>query len=91
MGERIQTAESEIRDRHAVLSQDHNGTAEEREALVNATKSLKLLEKDRASWLERQRDRGAESERQRALDATLRTGVRRTGTTSPSVLLRTVT
>jgi hypothetical protein len=54
MPERIQTAESEIHKRRLVLSQDHSGTPEEREALVNAMSGLKVLQMDAASWLERQ-------------------------------------
>jgi hypothetical protein len=52
--ERIQTAESEIHKRRLVLSQDHSGTLEEREALVNAMGGLRVLRMDAASWLERQ-------------------------------------
>ena len=36
MDQRIQTAESAIHKRRLELSQDHGGTQEEREALVNA-------------------------------------------------------
>ncbi len=54
MQERIQTAESEIHKRRLVLSQDHSGTLEEREALVNAMGGLRVLRMDAASWLERQ-------------------------------------
>ena len=50
--ERLQQAESEIHDRRLALSQDHNGTAEEREALVEAMNGLR---KDVAVWLERQK------------------------------------
>ena len=52
--ERIQTAESEIQKRYGVLSQDHGGTPEEREALANAMNGLKVLRMDAAAWLERQ-------------------------------------
>ena len=54
MQERIQTAESEIHKRRLVLSQDHSGTLEEREALVNAMGGLRVLRMDAASWLEGQ-------------------------------------
>jgi hypothetical protein len=54
MQERIQTAESEIHKRRLVLSQDHSGTPEEREALVNAMSGLRVLRVGAASWLERQ-------------------------------------
>jgi hypothetical protein len=58
VGKRIRTAESEIYKRRVVLSQDHGGTQEERDALVGAMNGLKVLRKDVAGWLERQRDRG---------------------------------
>ncbi len=51
---RIQTAESEIRKRRLLLSQDHGGTLEEREALVNAMGVLSVRRMDAVSWLERQ-------------------------------------
>jgi hypothetical protein len=54
MQERIQGAESEIHQRRLVLAQDHGGTLEEREALVNAMSALRILRTDAASWLERQ-------------------------------------
>ncbi len=54
MEERVQTAESEIHKRRLLLSQDHGGTPEEREALVNAMSGLRILWMDVASWLERQ-------------------------------------
>jgi len=53
MEERVQTAETEIHKRRLVLSQDHGGTPEEREALVNALNGLRILRTDAASWLER--------------------------------------
>ena len=54
MQERVQTADSEIHKRRLVLSQDHGGTPEEREALVNAMSGLRVLRMDATSWLERQ-------------------------------------
>jgi hypothetical protein len=57
----IQTAESEIYKRRVVLSQDHGGTQEERDALVSAMSGLKVLRKDVTAWLERQHDRGVQS------------------------------
>ena len=57
MQERIQTAESEIHKRRLVLAQDHGGTQEEREALVNAMSGLGVLRMNVASWLERQNPR----------------------------------
>jgi hypothetical protein len=57
MQERVQTAESEIHKRRLELSEDHNGTQEERNALVNAMNGLRVLRTDAASWLEQQRSR----------------------------------
>ena len=54
MRERVQTAESEIHKRRLELSQDHGGTQDEREALVNAMSGLGVLRMNVASWLERQ-------------------------------------
>jgi hypothetical protein len=52
MQERIQMAESEIHKRRLMLAQDHGGTSEEREALVNAMSGPRVL---RMSALERNR------------------------------------
>jgi hypothetical protein len=59
MQERVQTAESEIHKRRLELSQDHGGTQEEREALVNAMSALGVLRMNLASRLERQNVGGA--------------------------------
>jgi seryl-tRNA(Sec) selenium transferase len=50
----VQVAESEIHQRRLELSQDHNGTQEEREAVVNALNGLRVLRMDAAAWRERQ-------------------------------------
>ena len=55
MLERVQTAESEIHKRRLTLVQDHGGTSEEREALVNAMSGLRVLRMEAASWLEQNR------------------------------------
>ena len=54
MQECVQRAESEIHKRRLELSQDHGGTQEERDALVNAMSGLGVLRMNVASWLERQ-------------------------------------
>jgi hypothetical protein len=41
--EPVQKAESDIHKRRLELSQDHNGTQEEREAVVNALNGLRVL------------------------------------------------
>jgi hypothetical protein len=45
----VQTAESEIHKRRLDLSKDHNGTQEEREAVVNAMSGLSILRMSVAS------------------------------------------
>ncbi len=54
MVELVQKAESEIPKRRLELSRDHNGTQEEREAVVNALNGLRVLRIDAAAWRERQ-------------------------------------
>jgi len=54
MVELVQAAESEIHKRRLELSKDHNGTQEEREAVVNALNGLRVLRMDVAAWRERQ-------------------------------------
>ena len=54
MGERIRAAESAIAERQHEFSLDHDGTPEERPAISDALKSLRVLQMDAASWLERQ-------------------------------------
>ena len=54
MVELVQAAESEIHKRRLELSKDHNGTQEEREAVVNAMSGLIVLRMNVASGLERQ-------------------------------------
>jgi hypothetical protein len=50
----VQAAESEIHKRRLELSKDHNGTQEEREAVVNALNGLRVLRMDAAAWRNRQ-------------------------------------
>jgi hypothetical protein len=54
MVELVQKAESEIHKRRLELSQDYNGTLEEREAVVNALNGLRVLRMDAAAWRNRQ-------------------------------------
>jgi len=54
MVELVQKAESEMHKRRLELAQDHNGTQEEREAVVNALNGLGVLRMDAAAWRERQ-------------------------------------
>ena len=54
MVELVQKAESDIHKRWLELTQDHNGTQEERAAVVNALNGLRVLRMDAAAWRERQ-------------------------------------
>jgi hypothetical protein len=54
MVELVQMAESEIHNRRLELCQDHNGTQEEREAVINALNDLRGLRMDAAAWRKRQ-------------------------------------
>ena len=54
MVELVQQAESEIHKRRLELAQDHNGTQEERDALVNALNGLRVLRMDGIAWARRQ-------------------------------------
>ena len=46
--------EAQIHKRRLELSKDHNGTQEEREAVVNALNGLRVLRMDASAWRERQ-------------------------------------
>lgn len=54
MPDRVLVAESEIQARQRVLSEDHGGTLEERQALADAVNKLSVLRSDVASWQDRQ-------------------------------------
>ena len=54
MQERIQSAESKISDRQRVLSLDHAGTPNERQAITNALNALSTLRTEVADWRSRQ-------------------------------------
>ena len=51
---RIQAAEFAIQERLFVLSQDHGGTLEERQAIGDALLGLRFLRKEVGQWDERQ-------------------------------------
>jgi hypothetical protein len=46
MSERLQAAEAELRERQGVLSEDHGGTAEERQAIVDAINGMRVLRRE---------------------------------------------
>ena len=54
MRERLQAAEHEIRERQRVLSEDHGGTAEERQAIIDATHAMQMLHRDVVEWQRQQ-------------------------------------
>jgi hypothetical protein len=54
MHERLKSAESEIHKRQYVLSMDHGGTPEERQAIADALNGMKSLRKEVAEWQSRQ-------------------------------------
>jgi hypothetical protein len=54
MPDRLQGAEAELRERERVLSEDHGGTEQERQAIVDAIKGLKMLQRDVVEWRKRQ-------------------------------------
>jgi hypothetical protein len=50
MRARIQAAEAKIRDRQRVLSEDHGGTPDERQALADAINGLNALLREASEW-----------------------------------------
>jgi hypothetical protein len=56
--ERIQAAESEIRERQRVFSENHGGTADERQAIADAIRGMQILRSEAAEWQNRQVSRG---------------------------------
>ena len=50
----VQKAEFDIHKRRLELAKDHDGTQEEREAVVNALNGLRVLRMDASAWRERQ-------------------------------------
>ena len=51
--ELLQVAESEIHERERVLSEDHGGTADERQAIADAMSGMTSLRKEAAGWQSR--------------------------------------
>jgi len=54
MRERMHAAEAEIGERQRVLSEDHGGWAEERQAIVDAINSMNALRSVATDWKNRQ-------------------------------------
>jgi hypothetical protein len=59
MQKRLQVAESEIRKRQHVLSMDHGGTPEERQAIADALRGMESLRTEVTGWQDRQMPRDA--------------------------------
>jgi hypothetical protein len=53
MQERLKVAESEIRKRQHVLSMDHGGTPEERQAIAGALHGIAQLKTEATDWQRR--------------------------------------
>lgn len=58
MEERLLSAESAINQRQHVLSMDHGGTPEERQAIADALNGMKALRKDAVDWKARKLSEG---------------------------------
>jgi len=54
MHDRIHSAECKMHDRQRELSADHGGTAEERQAILNALSGMRTLRTEVADWQSRQ-------------------------------------
>jgi hypothetical protein len=54
MQERIQAAESAMHERQRILSEDHGGTPDERQAIADAVSGLNFLRREVADWRCRQ-------------------------------------
>ena len=50
MPDRIKATEGALHERQRVLSQDHGGTPEERQAIDDAFRSLRVLRQEVAEW-----------------------------------------
>jgi len=62
MHDRIQSAECKIHYRQRVLSADHGGTTQERQAIANALNGMRTLRTEVADWQSRQAARPSEAE-----------------------------
>ena len=62
--ERLQAAERTIRERQRVLSLDHRGTPEERQAIADALHGLAHLKTEATDWQKRQIPQSDREERQ---------------------------
>lgn len=58
MQERLRSAESAIEERQRVLSMDHGGTPEERQAIADALNGMRSLHTEAADWKNQQVSNG---------------------------------
>jgi hypothetical protein len=79
MHDRIQSAECQIHGRQRVLSEDHGGTPQERQAIANALNGMRTLRTEVADWQSRQasQETDAKTTSEIALSPILRDSVRR--------------
>ena len=59
MPERLRSAELEIHERQRILSLDHGGTPEERQAMAAALNGVKALRTESAAWRTQPVDRAS--------------------------------
>jgi hypothetical protein len=52
--DRIQSAEMKIHERQRILSLDHGGSLEERQAIADALNSMRILRTEATDWQQRQ-------------------------------------
>jgi hypothetical protein len=62
MHERLRSAEDAINERQRVLSMDHNGTPEERQAIAAALSGIRTLKAETAGWQDRKVFGGEQTE-----------------------------
>jgi hypothetical protein len=61
MHDRLQSAECKIHERQRVLSEDHGGTPQERQAIANALDGMRTLRTEVADWQRRQAPQASEA------------------------------
>jgi hypothetical protein len=59
--DRIQSADCKIHDRQRVLSEDHGGTPQERQAIANALDGMRALRTEVMDWQSRQTPQASET------------------------------
>jgi hypothetical protein len=62
MHECLQAAEVELRKRQRLFSEDHGGTAEERQSIVDAINGMNVLCREATEWKHGQMPGGADAQ-----------------------------